>query len=55
MVQCSGARGEWFGWLLISQATGPIGEAIQSVSKGQVAAKPVQTQFDWHVIKIDDI
>jgi peptidyl-prolyl cis-trans isomerase C len=51
----SGARGGLVGWLLISQAAAPIGEAIQSVSKGQVVAKPVQTQFGWHVIKVDDI
>lgn len=57
MVHVLGQFGRkgWVGWLLISQATAPIGEAIQSVSKGQVAAKPVQTQFGWHVIKVNDI
>jgi peptidyl-prolyl cis-trans isomerase C len=50
----SGPKG-WVGWLLISQTADPIAEAIQSVLKGQVAAKPLPTQFGWHVIKVDDI
>jgi peptidyl-prolyl cis-trans isomerase C len=26
-----------------------------SLKKGQLADKPVQTQFGWHVIRVDDI
>jgi peptidyl-prolyl cis-trans isomerase C len=28
---------------------------MAKLSKGQVTAKPVKTQFGWHVIKLDDV
>ena len=51
----SGQRGGLIGWLLISQAAPPIGEAVQGLSKGQMTQKPVLTRFGWHIIKVDDI
>ena len=51
----SAQRGGLVGWLLISQAAPPIGEAVQGLSKGQMTQKPVLTRFGWHIIKVDDI
>ena len=51
----SSQRGGLIGWLMISQAAPPIGEAIQGLSKGQMTQKPVMTRFGWHIIKVDDI
>ena len=51
----SSQRGGLIGWLMVSQAAPPIGEAIQGLSKGQMTQKPVMTRFGWHIIKVDDI
>lgn len=42
------------GWTVPSNFVQPFGEALMKLSKGQVSA-PVQTQFGWHIIKLDDI
>jgi len=33
----------------------PFSEAMVKLQKGQVTATPVQTQFGWHVIRLDDV
>lgn len=33
----------------------PFSEAMVKLDKGKFTATPVQTQFGWHVIKVDDI
>lgn len=32
----------------------PFADAIKALSKGQTTDKPVQTQFGWHVIRLED-
>jgi peptidyl-prolyl cis-trans isomerase C len=41
------------GWAVPSNFVQPFGEAVLTLSKGQVSA-PVQTQYGWHVIKLED-
>ena len=41
------------GWTVPSNFVQPFGEAITKLSKGQVS-EPVQTQYGWHVIKLED-
>jgi peptidyl-prolyl cis-trans isomerase C len=41
------------GWSVPSNFVQPFGEAVLKLSKGQVSA-PVQTQFGWHIIKLED-
>jgi peptidyl-prolyl cis-trans isomerase C len=41
------------GWAVPSNFVQPFGEAVLKLNKGQVSA-PVQTQFGWHVIKLED-
>ena len=33
----------------------PFGDAMIDDREGQVHATPVQTQFGWHVIMVDDV
>jgi peptidyl-prolyl cis-trans isomerase C len=33
----------------------PFADAVMALKKGETIAKPVQTQFGWHVIRLDDI
>jgi peptidyl-prolyl cis-trans isomerase C len=46
------------GWIPVgnipSAFAKPFGDAVMTLSKGQVSA-PVQSQFGWHVIKLDDV
>jgi peptidyl-prolyl cis-trans isomerase C len=41
------------GWTVPSNFVQPFGEAITKLAKGQVS-EPVQTQYGWHVIKLED-
>lgn len=41
------------GWAVPSNFVQPFGEAVLTLSKGQVSA-PVHTQYGWHVIKLED-
>lgn len=47
-------KGGDLGWTVPSNFVQPFHEAILKLNKGQVSA-PVQTQFGWHVIKLDDV
>lgn len=51
----SKASGGDLGWADASNFVGPFGEALTKLSKGQISAKPVQTQYGWHIIKLDDV
>lgn len=42
------------GWFSPEQMVKPFSEAASKMKKGQVSTKPVQTQFGWHVIKLED-
>ncbi|MBA2690355.1 MAG: peptidylprolyl isomerase [Burkholderiales bacterium] len=42
-------------WGPAARFVGPFGDALKTLQKGQVTAKPVQTNFGFHVIKMDDV
>ncbi|MDX8400635.1 MAG: peptidylprolyl isomerase [Gallionellaceae bacterium] len=42
------------GWTTPRAFVQPFGEAIIKLKKGKISA-PVQTQFGWHVIKLEDV
>ena len=41
------------GWFQPEQMVAPFAEAVKALEKGQVS-EPVETQFGWHVIKLND-
>ncbi|HAJ92142.1 MAG TPA: peptidylprolyl isomerase [Gammaproteobacteria bacterium] len=50
----SGASGGELGWFGEAQMVKPFSEAAAQLEKGQYTKAPVQTQFGWHVIILDD-
>lgn len=46
-------KGGDLGWTVPSNFVQPFGEAIGKLAKGQISV-PVQTQYGWHVIKLED-
>jgi peptidyl-prolyl cis-trans isomerase C len=47
-------KGGDLGWTTPSNFVQPFGDAVLKLGKGQISA-PVQTQFGWHIIKLDDV
>lgn len=49
----SGSNGGQLGWFSTGQMVQPFEEAVQSLEVGAVSP-PVQTQFGWHVVRLND-
>jgi peptidyl-prolyl cis-trans isomerase C len=41
-------------WFRADQMVKPFSDAVEKLAKGQVTKEPVQTQFGWHVIRLED-
>lgn len=52
--QGSKDRGGDLDWATPARYVPAFGEAITKLKKGQLTDAPVQTQFGWHVIRLDD-
>jgi peptidyl-prolyl cis-trans isomerase C len=50
----SKTKGGDLGWQTSGNFVKPFGEAVQGMKPGQISDKPVQTQFGWHVIKVEN-
>ena len=50
----SKANGGDLGWFSLTRMVKPFGDAVKGLKKGEITATPVQTQFGWHVIKLED-
>jgi peptidyl-prolyl cis-trans isomerase C len=50
----SKANGGDLGWFTLTRMAKPFGEAVKGLKKGEMTSAPVQTQFGWHVIKLED-
>jgi peptidyl-prolyl cis-trans isomerase C len=50
----SGPSGGELGWFNQNQMVKPFSEAAAALEKGQYTRTPVETQFGWHVIILDD-
>jgi peptidyl-prolyl cis-trans isomerase C len=48
-------KGGDLGWFALGGMVKPFSEAVSKLQKGKSSTEPVQTQFGWHVIKLDDI
>ena len=42
------------GWFSPSRMVAPFSEAVAKLGKGNYTKAPVQTQFGWHVISLED-
>jgi peptidyl-prolyl cis-trans isomerase C len=51
----SKTNGGDLGWFTPSRMAKPFGDAVKTLKKGEMTQEPVQTQFGWHIIKIDDV
>jgi peptidyl-prolyl cis-trans isomerase C len=50
----SKTNGGDLGWFTLARMVKPFGDAVKGLKKGEVTAEPVQTQFGWHIIKLED-
>jgi peptidyl-prolyl cis-trans isomerase C len=48
-------KGGELGWFSLGGMVKPFSEGVAKLSKGALTTEPVQTQFGWHVIKLDDV
>jgi peptidyl-prolyl cis-trans isomerase C len=51
----SAAKGGALGWAPDTNYVEPFAKAVVATKKGQLADKPVQSQFGWHVIEVVDV
>jgi peptidyl-prolyl cis-trans isomerase C len=47
-------KGGDLGWFAKSDMVPEFSEAAFKIAKGSVGASPIQTQFGWHVVKVED-
>ena len=50
----TGPEGGDLGWFKASQMVPPFAQALTKMKKGSYSKQPVQTQFGWHVILLED-
>lgn len=50
----SGSKGGDLGWAPASNYVPEFAEAVQGMKKGELGKEPVQSQFGWHIIQVDD-
>lgn len=48
-------RGGDLDWNAPGNFVKPFGDAMRTIEKGKFSAQPVQTQFGWHVLMIEDV
>lgn len=53
-LDSSAQNGGDLGWFPADQMVEPFANAVRSMQKGSYSKTPVQTQFGWHVIALDD-
>ena len=50
----SAQQGGSLGWAVPSNYVPPFADALLKLKKGEYTKEPVQSQFGWHVIKLED-
>lgn len=51
----SATQGGSLGWIVPAKLVPEFANAMLNLQKGEITKGPVQTQFGWHVIRLDDI
>jgi len=50
----SKTNGGDLGWFTLARMVKPFGDAVKALKKGEITSEPVQTQYGWHIIKLED-
>lgn len=50
----SKTNGGDLGWFTAARMVKPFADAVKSLKKGETTPEPVQTQYGWHIIKLED-
>ena len=50
----TGPKGGDLGWFQATSMVPPFADAVKGMNNGDVSTTPVQTQFGWHVIQLND-
>lgn len=50
----SGSRGGDLGWFTSQDMVAPFSKAVAALKKGELSKTPINSQFGWHVIILDD-
>lgn len=50
----SKAQGGDLGWFTLAHMVKPFGDAVKGLKKGEFTQEPVQTQYGWHIVKLED-
>jgi peptidyl-prolyl cis-trans isomerase C len=50
----SKANGGDLGWFTLARMVKPFSDAVKTLKKGEITPDPVQTQYGWHIIKLED-
>jgi len=50
----SGSRGGDLGWFTEQDMVAPFSKAVAGLKKGELSKTPINSQFGWHVIILDD-
>ncbi len=53
-IDGSKTNGGDLGWFTLARMVKPFADAVKAMKKGEYTQQPVQTQFGWHVIKLED-
>jgi len=53
-IDSSKSKGGDLGWFSPAAMVKPFADAILALKKGETTPAPVQTEFGWHVIRLDD-
>ena len=51
----SAKNGGDLGWFSATSMVKPFSDALATLQKGEITKAPVQTQYGWHVIKLEDV
>ena len=50
----SGKQGGDLGWFNLQSMVKPFSDAVAKLKKGETTQAPVETQYGWHVIQLED-
>jgi peptidyl-prolyl cis-trans isomerase C len=53
-IDSSKEQGGELGWFTAANMVKPFADAVVSLKKGEVTPAPVQSQYGWHVIQLED-